>query len=403
MENNFQSRHLKELCLNITDGVHSTVIDDPNGDYLLLSCKNIKNDRINISDSDRRISKETFDKLTKRTKIAKGDILLTTVGTIGEMAIIKDDNPNYDFQRSVGIIKPDPSKVVPAFLYYAIKNEISQINTLVKGAVQKCLFIGDIKEIVIKCPSISMQKRISSILSSIDRKIELNDAVNYNLEDQIKAIFKHYSKLKKQYAKKIGEMPLYITDYVANGSFASLKENVRLYQEENYAVFIRNTDLKDGEFNVYVDKHSYEFLSKSSLKGNEIIVSNVGDIGSVFLCPALDKPMTLGNNVIMIEPTDPGFKYYLYCWLKWFDGQQLMQGIKGGSAVPKFNKTEFKSILFEGPSEKEIKDFNDTVEPLFIKISKNKAESSTLKELRNALLKKLISGEIDVSKVKIEE
>ena len=65
--------------------------------------------------------------------------------------------------------------------------------------------------------------------------------------------------------KKIGELPVFITDYVANGSFASLKENVTLYQNKNYAYFIRNTDLKSNSFEVYVDEHSYNFLSKSSL------------------------------------------------------------------------------------------------------------------------------------------
>ena len=135
--------------------------------------------------------------------------------------------------------------------------------------------------------------------------------------------------------KKIGELPVFITDYVANGSFASLKENVTLYQNKNYAYFIRNTDLKSNSFEVYVDEHSYNFLSKSSLFGNEIIISNVGDVGSVFLCPKLDLPMTLGNNIIMLRAeTGSYLGFYLYIWFKWSYGQELIQGIKGGSAQP---------------------------------------------------------------------
>ena len=60
---------------------------------------------------------------------------------------------------------------------------------------------------------------------------------------------------------KIGSLPMLVTDYVANGSFASLKQNVKLYQEPNYAYFVRNTDLKSNSFGVYVDQHSYDFLS----------------------------------------------------------------------------------------------------------------------------------------------
>lgn len=111
-----------------------------------------------------------------------------------------------------------------------------------------------------------------------------------------------------------------VTDYVANGSFASLKENVTLYQEPNYAYFVRNTDLKSGSFGVYVDQHSYEFLSKSTLYGGEIIISNVGDVGSVFLCPKLDGPMTLGNNIIMLRPENDALRYYLFIWFKHLQG-----------------------------------------------------------------------------------
>ena len=125
-----------------------------------------------------------------------------------------------------------------------------------------------------------------------------------------------------------------ITDYVANGSFASLKENVTLFNEPEYAHFIRNTDLKNGYFSVYVDRHSYNFLSKSSLFGGEVIISNVGDVGSVFLCPKLDKPMTLGNNIIMLRPSDEKLKSYLYMWFKYGFGNHLIKGITGVANQP---------------------------------------------------------------------
>jgi type I restriction enzyme S subunit len=192
-----------------------------------------------------------------------------------------------------------------------------------------------------------------------------------------------------------------VTDYVANGSFASLKENVTLYQEPNYAYFIRNTDLKSGNFDVYVDEHSYNFLSKSTLKGKEIIISNVGDVGSVFLCPKLNKPMTLGNNVIMIEPEDEKLRYYLYSLFKWFDGYNLIQGIKGGSAVPKFNKTDFKNIKINLPLEKELEEFNNFVSPYFEKLIQNQDANKRLSELRDSLLPKLMSGEIDVDSIEL--
>ena len=194
---------------------------------------------------------------------------------------------------------------------------------------------------------------------------------------------------------------MFVTDYVANGSFASLKENVTLYQEPNYAYFVRNTDLKSDSFGVYVDQHSYEFLSKSTLYGGEIIISNVGDVGSVFLCPKLDRPMTLGNNIIMLRPDDDSLRYYLYIWFKYFQGRTLIQGITGGSAQPKFNKTDFKNTSILLPPAELLFRFHETVAPMFVKINENQSENKRLSDLRDTLLPRLMSGEIDVSSVKI--
>ena len=202
-------------------------------------------------------------------------------------------------------------------------------------------------------------------------------------------------------AKKAGELPIAVTDYVANGSFASLKANVKLYQEPNFAYFIRNTDLKSGTFEVFVDEHSYNFLSKSRLFGGEIIISNVGDVGSVFLCPTLDRPMTLGNNIIMVKPECNRLRYYLYIWFKWSLGQGLIQGIKGGSAQPKFNKTDFKALPVIIPPDEMLRKFHLAVTPMFESIETNRSDNRCLTTLRDTLLPKLVSGEIDVSNIQL--
>lgn len=237
--------------------------------------------------------------------------------------------------------------------------------------------------------------------------------LNENLEQQAVSLFRHLftttedtirsevGELPKTFNLcKIGEIPMLITDYVANGSFASLKANVTLYQERNYAYFIRNTDLKSNSFNIFVDQHSYKFLSKSTLYGGEIIISNVGDVGSVFLCPTLDQPMTLGNNIIMLRPENDILHYFLYIWFKYAQGQELIQGIKGGSAQPKFNKTDFKNLPIAIPPADKLHKFSETVSPMFDLISKNNAENQKLSILRDTVLPKLMSGNLDVSNIK---
>ena len=93
-------------------------------------------------------------------------------------------------------------------------------------------------------------------------------------------------------SKRIVDYTEIVTDYVANGSFASLKENVTYFEDPNYAVLIRLTDYNqgfDGKF-VYIDERAYNFLSKTQLFGGEIIISNVGaNVGTVFKAPYLRK------------------------------------------------------------------------------------------------------------------
>ena len=87
---------LMECCINITDGEHGSVKNDLNGEYYLLSNKNINNGKIIISEDDRKINRKEFERINARTKIEKDDILISTVGTLGKTAIVKE-NINYRF------------------------------------------------------------------------------------------------------------------------------------------------------------------------------------------------------------------------------------------------------------------------------------------------------------------
>lgn len=297
-------------------------------------------------------------------------------------------------------------------------NGQQMLKSIVTGSAQPKFNKTNFKEMLVPVPPIKEQNKIAAILNTIDEKISINKKINNNLEQQAVLLFKELftdfvntssNLIETQFGLipdtfrllKNGELPIVVTDYVANGSFASLKANVTLYQEPNYAYFIRNTDLKSGSFEVFVDEHSYRFLSKSTLYGGEIIISNVGDVGSVFLCPKLNKPMTLGNNIIMLRPEQDNLKYYLYIWFKWLYGQSLIQGIKGGSAQPKFNKTDFKNLPIFLPSDDLLEQFHQTVKPMFELIEKNNEENQALTVTRDTLLPKLMSGELDVSDIEL--
>ncbi|MCI9296691.1 MAG: restriction endonuclease subunit S, partial [Lachnospiraceae bacterium] len=125
-----------------------------------------------------------------------------------------------------------------------------------------------------------------------------------------------YSKYKDSGKEWIGKIPEHwerrklssiakrITDYVASGSFASLNENVQYLDEPDYAMLVRTVDLSGTSadaLKVYVDKHSYDFLNNSNLFGGELILSNIGSVGSVFIYEPMYQRATLAPNAILID------------------------------------------------------------------------------------------------------
>lgn len=360
-----------------------------------------------ISSTSEYIIKEG---ISKSRIVHPGDLIVSNSATPGLPKFMAIEACVHDGW----LIIRDLDGIDKVFLYYVFINIRRRLSNQANGSVFMNLKTDIVKDFVIKLPTLDDQRRIASILSSLDQKIELNNKINADLEEMAQAIFKNWFvdfepfKDGKFVDSELGMIPegwkvgkitdigCLITDYVSNGSFASLKQNVHLYETKEYAQFIRNTDLKTNTFSVYVDKHSYDFLSKSTLYGNEIIISNVGDVGSVHLCPKLDIPMTLGNNIIMLRPNEKEYNYFLYLWFKYFSGQGLIQGIKGGSAQPKFNKTDFKNLPLLIPSFEIIERSYWIFESMFSILSSNVKENSRLSLLRDTLLPRLMSGELEV-------
>ena len=145
---------------------------------------------------------------------------------------------------------------------------------------------------------------------------------------------------------RLGNYVDYVTDYVANGSFASLKANVSIFKDENYALMVKTQDFANGftKSLTYTDKHGYDFLSKSTLHGGELILSNIGSVGKVFRVPYFDRPMTLASNSVMVKCYNSRDYDWMYYFLLSPIGFEELKSITTGTAVPKFNKTDLKTI-----------------------------------------------------------
>jgi type I restriction enzyme S subunit len=145
---------------------------------------------------------------------------------------------------------------------------------------------------------------------------------------------------------KINDVCL-VTDYVANGSFKSLSDNVKYLTNDGYAILVRLTDFTkgwNGDYK-YVDEHAYNFLTKTKLFAGDLIISNVGEPGKTFLVPELDMPMTLGPNSILVRPNNNilNTKYFKYL-IDSLYGKSLLDKIISGTTQKKFNKTGFRNL-----------------------------------------------------------
>jgi type I restriction enzyme S subunit len=161
-----------------------------------------------------------------------------------------------------------------------------------------------------------------------------------------------------------------VTDQVASGSFAALRENVLSFKEPSYALMVKTADFANNFTKnlTYTDKHGYEFLENSNLFGGELILSNIGSIGKVFIVPKLNCKMTLAPNSVMVRFVNEAHRDYIYNYLSSPLGYDQLISITSGAAVLKFNKTDLKTIYIPVPPLAEQTRIIETIELLFEKL-----------------------------------
>lgn len=160
---------------------------------------------------------------------------------------------------------------------------------------------------------------------------------------------------------ELGDICETITDFVAAGSFASLRENVKYYQEDNFAQLVRTVDLKKDFTNndfVYVDEFAYDFLWRVQLKEPNIVLPNIGaNIGEKYYVSTKDLPKeknVLGPNAILLR-SKCNDTHFVYFRLSTSSYDNEMKKLVGASGQPKFNKTDLKKVRLFMPSLKEQK------------------------------------------------
>ena len=238
-----------------------------------------------------------------------------------------------------------PAQLKESLLQYAIKGKLVEQKPE-EGTAEDLLHeIAKEKEKLISDGKIPKEKKLADI-SEDEKEFDIPDSWRY---------------------VRVQDIASYITDYVANGSFATLKKHTTTYKTPNYAIFVRTMDLTAG-FNgecSYIDKASYDFLEKSKLYGGELILPNIGgSIGKAFLLPNLGMPMSLAPNSIMLKFLHPVMNKFFSYIIQSTYGKKFLIDTKGGTATPKFSKTELRNMVVMLPPIREIERIVAKIEDL---------------------------------------
>ncbi|MGB2872353.1 restriction endonuclease subunit S [Psychrobacillus psychrotolerans] len=341
--------------------------------------------------------------------LEKGDLVVADASEdyqgIATPAVITVDTP-YKLVAGLHTIALRPKQVDSLFLYYMFNSPTFRRYGYKTGTGMKVfgISVSNLLKFEGMFPLLEEQTKIAIILKQLDDTIALHQRKLELLKDTKKSLLQkmfpkdgvnvpeiRFPGFTDAWEQRRFEKVFDIhTDFVSNGSFQALKDNVKLYHTENYAYMIR---LQDASNNwkgpwLYTDKKGFKFLDKSTVYENDILMSDRGTIGKFFLVPKLGKPMTLSSNAVLLR-SSKNDNYFIYYLLNSKEvGNQIKMRTTPG-VQPMISKTEFKQITAKFPRLNEQIKIGSFFKQLDDTITLHQRELEALKETKKAFLQKM--------------
>lgn len=324
--------------------------------------------------------------------LPKDTVLFSSRAPIGYVAIAANDVcTNQGFKSVVPNENTDP-----LFLYYLLKYNKDKIEGMGSGTTFKEVSGNTMKNIVVSVPTDKkVQERISSMLGSIDDKIEENERINNNLLEQALTLYsEQFAELDKNGC---------IGDYCSVKSGFAFKSS---WWTSSGVKVIKIASINQDNLNLlecsYVDEDKIDKAKDFRVTAGDLLIAMTGaTIGKFAMVPYSSETLLvnqrvgkffLGDNPIEKLP-------FIYCTLKQPDVYNEVVNRGQGSAQPNISASDIMSIPCVIPPNEMLGAFNKTAQPLFDLIISNQLENQRLSALRDALLPKLMSGELDVSDI----
>ena len=338
----WEIKKLHQVAEFINGKAHEMFINE-NGDYKVVNSKFVSSEGAIYKFSSKALC-----------NLNVGDITLVMSDIPNGKALAKcfliDQNNIYTLNQRICALTPFEDS--PNYLLRAL-NRNKYFLAFDSGTGQTNLRRQDVLSCPVVLPSKSEQKAIANALSDAETYIKSLEILIEKKKNIKQGAMHQLLKPKKGWLETtLGEILDVITDYTANGSFESLKSMVTYYNETNYAVLVRTTDLGKDVFvpQRYTDKKGYEYLSKTSLVGGEIVIANVGSLGKVFRVPNFDSPMTLAPNTYLLRFKDSILEDFIFQWLSSKEFYTKLLSKIGSSTLQAINKDSLRSIVLSIPN-----------------------------------------------------
>ena len=393
---------INDVCVLVTDGSHSSPKSVNDGKYM-VSVKDFTDYGFDFA-SCRMISNDDYETLKRNGCVPQIDDIL--IGKDGarffEDIIIYRQREKPALLSSIAILRCDKSKILPDFLYYVLRTPSFRQDVkdnYGSGSAIPRIILKDFKRMMVSYPSLEKQQAIISVLTAIDSKIQANTEINDNLEQQAQAIYhERFETVSPNDLPSdwrivtLGEVAT-----ISNKSFNPLKEPEILLEHYSIPAF------DEARFPV--------FELSTSIKSNKFIID-----ASCFMISKLNpttkrvwKPYCLTGNAvcstefIVYKAKDQSITDFLYSVIDSGSFSDFMCSHVTGSTGSRQRTTPSDTLSYELilPSEDELAEFQSLVSPMYAQMRINAIENDKLKRLRDSLLPKLMSGEIDVSTIQL--
>lgn len=376
------------------------------GNCKVIKIKELKDGKVRFFDDTATIDyKDEY----KAFVINKNDILFALTGDpvskpnplswVGRVSVYDNETPALLNQRVCKVICSD--KINSYYLYYYFRQQGVFYSLAAKAtgsASQANISTKTIADTDILLPCLDEQKKIVSILNALDNKIKLNNEINSNLEQQVLSIYKQTFEKTENIDRTVCRADEYFD--ISIGKTPPRKEPNWFSTNPDDITWVSISDM--GSCGLYISTSSEnltsEAVSKFNVKvvpNNTVILSFKLTVGRVAIT---NGEMTTNEAIAHFVSDNKAVVEYLYCYLKTFNYQTMGSTSSIATAV---NSKIIKGVPFVVPTDAELTAFHDVAEPMFAQIKANQEEIVRLTSIRDTLLPKLMSGEIDLSSVDI--